>query len=180
MWNVWCMGRFRQTRQKGLKATQDDNGYKCGDLMILARIIRLEPITTNMEDTTTQPPFTPLLGLRTAIYHADLAKAKAWYAEVLGAAPYFDEPFYVGFNVGGFELGLDPDPTSGPAGPGGATAYRGVADTDAFHAQLLAFGAAEHGAVREVGEGIKVGTVLDPFGNVFGVIENPHFSLPAL
>ena len=47
------------------------------------------------------------LGLRTAKYDAkDLEKAKAWYSNVLGLQPYFDQPFYVGFNVGGFELGL--------------------------------------------------------------------------
>jgi hypothetical protein len=50
------------------------------------------------------------LGLRTAIYHAaDRAKAKSWYSKILGIEPYFDQPFYVGFNVGGYELGLDPD-----------------------------------------------------------------------
>ena len=57
------------------------------------------------------------LGLRTAIYHApELEKAKAWYAEVLGSAPYFDQPFYVGFNVGGYELGLQPDAERGSRG----------------------------------------------------------------
>ena len=46
-----------------------------------------------------------ILGLRTVIYPVtDLARGKAWYAGVLGAAPYFDQPFYVGFAVGGFEL----------------------------------------------------------------------------
>ena len=51
------------------------------------------------------------LGLRTAIYKVtDIKKAKAWYSNVLGINPYFDEPFYVGFNVGGYELGLNPDP----------------------------------------------------------------------
>jgi catechol 2,3-dioxygenase-like lactoylglutathione lyase family enzyme len=46
-------------------------------------------------------------GLRTVIYHVDnLEKAKAWYTEVLGIKPYFDQPFYVGFNVGGYELEL--------------------------------------------------------------------------
>jgi catechol 2,3-dioxygenase-like lactoylglutathione lyase family enzyme len=51
----------------------------------------------------------PLLGLYTAIYRvADLAAAKAWYARWLGIEPYFDEPFYVGFNVAGYELGLLP------------------------------------------------------------------------
>ena len=50
------------------------------------------------------------LGLRTVIYPSpDLATAKAWYTQALGQDPYFDEPFYVGFNVGGYELGLDPN-----------------------------------------------------------------------
>ncbi len=49
------------------------------------------------------------LGLRTAVYDApDIAKAKAWYSKVLGEQPYFDQPFYVGFNVGGYELGILP------------------------------------------------------------------------
>ncbi len=49
-------------------------------------------------------------GLRTVIYAAsDLQKAKEWYTQALGKEPYFDQPFYVGFNVGGYELGLDPD-----------------------------------------------------------------------
>jgi catechol 2,3-dioxygenase-like lactoylglutathione lyase family enzyme len=63
-----------------------------------------------------------MLGLRSVIYPVrDLAAAKAWYAGVLGAAPYFDQPFYVGFAVGGFELGLVPNGTPGAGGatPGG-------------------------------------------------------------
>lgn len=117
-------------------------------------------------------------GLRTVIYAApDLAKAKAWYSSVLGIAPYFDQPFYVGFNVGGYELGLDPDTSASPGGPGGATVYWGVTDANAAVERLLSLGAVSRTAVQEVGEGIKVGTVLDPFGNVFGVIENPHFKL---
>lgn len=60
-------------------------------------------------------------GLRTAIYHVrDLDRAKEWYGTVLGIRPYFDEPFYVGFDVGGFELGLQPDePGSSRASTGG-------------------------------------------------------------
>ena len=61
-----------------------------------------------------QPPISKetrmFQGLRTVIYHVDdLQKATEWYSNILGIKPYFDEPFYVGFNVGGFELGLDPD-----------------------------------------------------------------------
>jgi predicted enzyme related to lactoylglutathione lyase len=118
-------------------------------------------------------------GLRTVIYHApDLAKTKAWYAEVLGIAPYFDQPFYVGFNVAGYELGLDPDATSTPGGKGGAVVYWGVADAKAEFQRLISIGATERSAVQEVGEGIRVATVFDPFGNIFGIIENPHFKLP--
>ena len=59
-------------------------------------------------------------GLRTVIYAApDLEKTKAWYSSVLGIAPYFDQPFYVGFNVGGYELGLDPDSAGAAGGSGG-------------------------------------------------------------
>jgi predicted enzyme related to lactoylglutathione lyase len=118
----------------------------------------------------------PYLGLRTAMYPApDLARARDWYAAVLGVAPYFDEPFYVGFNVGGFELGLDPDPEDGKPGAAGSTPYWGVTDARAEYARLLGLGARAHAEPKEVGGGIVVAAVLDPFGNVFGVIENPHF-----
>src|ERR1700730_5470415 len=104
-------------------------------------------------------------GLRTVIYAApDLEKAKTWYASILGIAPYFDQPFYVGFNVGGYELGLDPD-SSGTSG-GGAIVYWGVADAGSALEWLLSLGATARTSVREVGEGIKVATVLDPFGNI--------------
>ena len=118
-------------------------------------------------------------GLRTAIYHApDLAKARAWYAKVLGIEPYFDQPFYVGFNVAGYELGLDPDSSSTPGGKGGVVVYWGVSSAEAEFRRLIELGATERSGVQEVGEGIRVATVLDPFGNIFGIIENPHFKLP--
>jgi predicted enzyme related to lactoylglutathione lyase len=117
------------------------------------------------------------LGLRTAIYHApDLAKGKAWYSKVLGIEPYFDQPFYIGFNVGGYQLGLDPDPSSS-TGSGGVIVYWSVPDASAALKRLLSLGATERTNVQDVGEGIRVATVLDPFGIVFGVIENPHFKL---
>ena len=113
-----------------------------------------------------------LLGLRTAIYAApDLAAAKTWYTAALGFGPYFDEPFYVGFEVGGFELGLIPD------GAPAVGAYWGVPDCAAALARLVALGATVHEDVKDVGGGVRVATVLDPFGNIFGIIENPHFNL---
>jgi predicted enzyme related to lactoylglutathione lyase len=120
----------------------------------------------------------PFLGLRTAIYPVDdLARAKAWYAELLGTEPYFDEPFYVGFNIGGFELGLNPDLSKAKPGPGGAVAYWGVLDAEAAFARALGHGAGEHEPPQEVGGGIKVATISDPFGNLLGIIENPHFKI---
>lgn len=116
------------------------------------------------------------LGLRTIIYPApDLDASKAWFTGLLGIAPYFDEPFYVGFHVAGYELALDPsgEPNSGPV------TYWGVADADAALAQLVGAGASPHEDVRDVGDSIRVATVIEPGGSILGVIENPHFQLPA-
>ena len=118
------------------------------------------------------------LGLRTAIYPvADLAKAKSWYAEVLNVQPYFDQPFYVGFAVGGFELGLLPD---GMPGTGGPQPLWGVQNADIAFERLLQLGATALEPVNAVGEGIKVAAVRDPFGNRLGIIENPHFDPAAV
>ncbi len=115
------------------------------------------------------------LGLRTVIYPApDLAERKEWFARLLGLEPYFDEPFYVGFDVAGYELGLDPqaDPAEGPI------TYWGVADADRALRLLLEAGANAGGAVSEVGGGIRVATVRLPGdGGILGIIENPHFQL---
>jgi predicted enzyme related to lactoylglutathione lyase len=118
----------------------------------------------------------PFLGLRTVIYHvSDLAAARAWYEKVLGTAPYFDQPYYVGFHVGGYELGLDPDPASGAPGRGGAVPYLGVTDAEAALQRLLGLGAGLVSGVQDVGEGIRVAVVEDPEGNLLGIIENPGF-----
>jgi catechol 2,3-dioxygenase-like lactoylglutathione lyase family enzyme len=116
-----------------------------------------------------------LLGLRTAIYPvADLDKAKHWYEQVLGVKPYFDQPFYVGFSVGGFELGLLPKGTPGTSGP---QPLWGVVSAAAELQRLVVLGASELEPVTDVGDGIKVAAVKDPFGNRLGIIENPHFNV---
>jgi catechol 2,3-dioxygenase-like lactoylglutathione lyase family enzyme len=118
------------------------------------------------------------LGLRTVIYPApDLPRARQWYSDVLGMAPYFDQPFYVGFAVGGFELGLVPDAQPGSTG---AQALWGVANAEQAHARLLSLGATALEPVTDVGEGIKVAAVTDPFGNRLGIIENPLFDAKAV
>jgi predicted enzyme related to lactoylglutathione lyase len=121
-----------------------------------------------------------LQGLRTAAYPApDLARAKAWYTEALGVAPYFDQPFYVGFNIGGFELGLVPDaPLS--TSPAGVVALWGVDDVATECSRLHALGATVHEEPKDVGGGITCASVLDPFGNILGLIHNPHFDPKAV
>ena len=121
---------------------------------------------------------TMFLGLRTVAYYvSDIAKGREWYSSILGFAPYFDQPFYVGFNVGGHELGLQPTDAEPANKAEGVVAYWGVADAVAALKHLLDRGATLHEDVQDVGENIKVATVKDPFGNIFGVIENPHFKL---
>ena len=120
------------------------------------------------------------LGLRTTIYKVnDLATARDWYTQILGFKPYFDEPYYVGFNVGGYELGLLPDNVALEPKSDGVVAYWGVDDIELSFHKLIGAGALSHEQPEEVGGGIKTATVKDPWGNVFGIIENPHFALPA-
>jgi predicted enzyme related to lactoylglutathione lyase len=119
-------------------------------------------------------------GLGTVIYHvADVDQAKSWYARAFQAQPYFDQPFYVGFNIGGYELGLHPDSALNRSGRGGSVAYWRVGEIDAAVQHFVSTGATVVSAVQDVGEGIKVATVADPFDNLIGLIENPHFTLGA-
>jgi predicted enzyme related to lactoylglutathione lyase len=114
-----------------------------------------------------------ILGLRTVIYPAkDLVAARQWYAQILNQQPYFDQPFYVGFQVGGFELGLIPDAQAGTSGP---QPLWGVVDITAAYTRLLEMGAKSLEPITDVGGGISVAAVIDPFGNRFGIIQNPHF-----
>ena len=117
------------------------------------------------------------LGLRSHILDTDnLEGSRAWYSEVLGKPPYFDEPFYVGFEVGGFELGLLPRDQDKPYPAGGET-YWGVADINAAFAELQAKGAVPAHEIADVGEGILMAVVVDPADNRIGIIENPHFKV---
>jgi predicted enzyme related to lactoylglutathione lyase len=134
-------------------------------------VIAADPVIVTQPEEGTM-----FLGLRTVAYQVeDLEKAKQWYTEALGFEPYFDEPFYVGFSVGGFELGLHPAEDDAPLGVGGTTVYWGVDDIEATMERLVELGATVHGEVQDVGEGILVASVVDPFGNLVGIIRNPHF-----
>ncbi|MAY22776.1 MAG: glyoxalase/bleomycin resistance/extradiol dioxygenase family protein [Flavobacteriaceae bacterium] len=117
-----------------------------------------------------------MLGLRTTIYKVnDLAKAKVWYEKAFETTPYFDEPFYVGFNIQGYELGLLPDESQKGEN---VLSYWGVADIQTTFQHLLAIGATPHEAPHNVGGEIEVATVKDPWENLIGIIYNPHFKLP--
>lgn len=119
---------------------------------------------------------TSFLGLRTAIYRvSNLAEATAWYEDVLGEKPYFNEPFYVGFNVAGYELGLIPDDDISPEKQKSVDTYWGVDDIQVSYDRLIEQGARPCEPPTDVGGGILVATVFDPWGNLLGIIYNPHF-----
>jgi predicted enzyme related to lactoylglutathione lyase len=123
-----------------------------------------------------------LRGLATVNYWADdLEAAKEWYAELLGVEPYFERPGYYEFRVGDYqhELGLVDRryaPTSSVTGPGGAVLYWHVDDAAATLERLLSMGAKEYQPLTQWGEaGFVTASVVDPFGNVLGIMYNPHY-----
>jgi predicted enzyme related to lactoylglutathione lyase len=121
---------------------------------------------------------TTILGLRTTIYKVtDIQAAKAWYATVYNTQPYFDQPFYVGFNIGGYELGLQPDDTPAAHKVDSVVAYWGVEDVHAAFNAFIKAGATVYEQPHNVGGEIMVATLKDPWGNVIGLIYNPEFTL---
>jgi predicted enzyme related to lactoylglutathione lyase len=119
-----------------------------------------------------------------SFYATDLATAGAWYSTLFGMEPYYafppppDQPAYIEFRIGdsGDELGII-DRKYGPAGasnpPGGAVMYWHVDDLDATVKKLLDMGATEYEPVTARG-GFTTASVVDPFGNILGVMHNPH------
>jgi predicted enzyme related to lactoylglutathione lyase len=95
---------------------------------------------------------------------SDLGAAKAVYTTLLGT-PHTDQPYYVGYNVEGFEVGLNPqgDTDEGPV------AFADVDDVDPTRESLLAAGATERTAPREVAPGVRICVLADTDGNPFGL-----------
>src|SRR6478752_3504829 len=117
-----------------------------------------------------------ILGLRTCIYKVgDITKAKAWYNNVFQSTPYFDEPFYVGYNIAGYELGLQPEENPTTNKPDSVLTYWGVNDVEKEYQRFLTAGATEHEKPQNVGGEIVVAAVKDPWGNIIGFIYNPEF-----
>ncbi|HNI54845.1 MAG TPA: VOC family protein [Chitinophagales bacterium] len=117
-------------------------------------------------------------GLRTCIYKVtDLEAGKAWYSKAFNQTPYFDHPFYVGFDIGGFELGLLPEEEEKHVYGNNMLVYWGVDDIQSSYDHLVSVGATSHEAPHAVGDDIMVATVFDPWGNIVGIIYNPGFKM---
>ncbi len=127
-------------------------------------------------------------GLATvSIYAEDVPAARAWYTEVLETEAYYAvppapaPPAYVEFRVGDDEVEwgiIDRKYAPGGASgsPGGAIVFWHVDDLDATLARLLDHGAVEYEPLTERGAGFRTASVVDPFGNVLGVMHNPHYA----
>ncbi|GAB6434188.1 VOC family protein [Bacillus luti] len=122
-----------------------------------------------------------LRGLTTVSFWTDdLAAAKKWYAELLGIKPYFERPGYTEFRLGDYqhELGLIDSryaPNGSATGPAGAVVYWHVDNVAATFKYLLSMGAKEYEAPTERGEGFITASVVDPFGNILGIMYNQHY-----
>lgn len=116
-----------------------------------------------------------ILGLRTVGYQvSDIEAAKKWYSNVFETESYFDQPFYVGFDIGGFELGLQPDQPSTEKLES-VVAYWGVENVQQEFDRFVAAGAIAVEDPQDVGDEIVVAKAKDPWGNIIGLIYNPHF-----
>jgi len=127
-----------------------------------------------------------LRGLTTVNFFADdVSVAQAWYAELLGVEPYFvrlvhGTPAYVEFRIGDYqhELGIVDRrfaPAGGSGGPGGAIVYWHVEDVAAGVDRLVSLGATVYEELVERGPGFVTASVVDPFGNILGVMYNEHY-----
>ena len=119
-----------------------------------------------------------ILGLRTTIYKVpNLQDAREWYSKAFETQPYFDEPFYIGFNIAGYELGLIPDNSGPNRKTKNVITYWGVKDIASEFERLQSLGAVPNELPENVGGDIMAATLDDPWGNIIGLIYNPEFKL---
>jgi predicted enzyme related to lactoylglutathione lyase len=128
-----------------------------------------------------------LRGLTTVSFFADdMAAARRWYTELLGFEPYFERaapdgrPAYIEFRIGDYqhELGVIDRryaPNGSATGPAGAVVFWHVDDVTATLEKLLSMGAKEHQEPTNRGEGFVTASVVDPFGNILGIMYNRHY-----
>jgi predicted enzyme related to lactoylglutathione lyase len=116
-----------------------------------------------------------------SFFAADHEAAKKWYTELLGIEPYFNRPGYAEFRLGDYqhELGIIDSryaPKAATPGPGGAVMFWHVDNIEAAFEQLLAMGATEYEPIIDRGgAGFVTASVIDPFGNILGIMYNPHY-----
>ena len=139
-----------------------------------------------------------LRGLTSVRYHTTyLERAKRWYAELLGIEPCWEQLEYAEFRVGDYQqkvvlldsryarnVGRLDSTASAPVGsqrvgaeprPEGVVVYWHVDDVPAAYDRLRSLGAKPHEAPRDFGEGFIGASVIDPFGNILGIMYNPHY-----
>jgi len=127
-----------------------------------------------------------LRGLATISYYADdVEAAKAWYSDLLGIEPYFVRPVegppaYVEFRLGDYQhelgiIGRRYAPPAATTGPAGVVAFWHVDDLRATYEQLLALGATAYEPPVDREAGFITASVIDPFGNILGIMYNPHY-----
>lgn len=128
-----------------------------------------------------------LRGLATISFYADdVEAATRWYTDLLGIEPYFVRPespappAYVEFRIGDYqhELGIIDRryaPAGAATGSGGAVAFWHVDDVRAALDRLFAMGAREYEALIVREAGFITASVADPFGNILGIMYNPHY-----
>ena len=100
-----------------------------------------------------------------------------WFFQFKYLTKQGDEPFYVGFIIGGYELGLQPEENPTDDKVASVIAYWGVVEIQATYEKLIGFGATANEEPQNVGGDIMVATVKDPWGNIFGIIYNPEFKI---
>lgn len=116
-----------------------------------------------------------------SFFAADHEAAKKWYTEFLGIDPYFERPGYVEFRLGDYqtELGIiDSEYVPGTEsikGRAGIVAYWHVDDINSVLEKVISMGARQLEAPQDRGRGFITSTVVDPFGNILGIMFNPHY-----
>jgi predicted enzyme related to lactoylglutathione lyase len=127
-----------------------------------------------------------LRGMATVSFWADdVAAARDWYTELFGIEAYFQRPDathpdYVEFRIGDYEdefgiINRKYAPKAAKPGPGGAILLWHVDDIEAAFERLKAMGAQEYEAITKREAGFATASVVDPFGNVLGIMTNPHY-----
>jgi lactoylglutathione lyase len=163
--------RLRQNKRKLYEIY--NYSYELGNFNFSEYFFTGKYKSITMNETANQKT---ILGLRTVSYKVgDINKAKEWYAKAFQTEPYFDEPFYVGFNIGGYELGLQPDENPPTEKAESVVAYWGVNEIEKEYNRFLESGAVENEKPTNVGGEIVIASVKDPWGNIIGLIYNPEF-----